>query len=382
MQNCFQLRATAPNTLEEDGTTSDKQHQQQHRRQQIITITKRSSSSKRDHPVGIDHRITTHGTTFTLVRTAPPSSANILHIFNSSSSVIVIINGQLNQTYIKAVTSTWDALQQRQHRFNHTHRFHQEMFSLKMSIEEINDRLKINQRRIRPPSTPRLPNLGELSNKDGGSGLSGPGGYQDYGFMNHLGGKFYGPPSAQVGRSPYNGGYGGAYDRGAAAAGNAYSPMYGGGGNPYQARLYPNRPDIRQVVVSVPSDCVEIQNGQAVARYELISIREKHGRFRKAVPLLHPSLAILLGILNTLLPGTGTLVAAFCVLCGCRTEYSSKGRAFFLNLLAAMIQSFTAPFVIGWVWSIMWSVTCVNISLNKDLQAMMQQSMSDTAVPL
>ena len=121
--------------------------------------------------------------------------------------------------------------------------------------------------------------------------------------MNHLGGKFYGPPSAQLGgvRAPYNGGYGSAYG-GAAAA--AYSPMYGGG-NPYQARLYPNRPDIRQVVVSVPSDCVEIQNGQAVARYELISIREKHGRFRKAVPLLHPSLAILLGILNTLLPGTG-----------------------------------------------------------------------------
>ncbi|OQR78704.1 hypothetical protein BIW11_06234 [Tropilaelaps mercedesae] len=57
-----------------------------------------------------------------------------------------------------------------------------------------------------------------------------------------------------------------------------------------------------------------------------------------------------------------TFVAALCVLCGCRTEYSSRGRAFALNLLAALIQTLTAPFVVGWVWSIMWSVTCVNIS--------------------
>ncbi|XP_022657554.1 keratin, type II cytoskeletal 2 epidermal-like [Varroa destructor] len=237
--------------------------------------------------------------------------------------------------------------------------------------------------------------------------------------MNHLskpvyygglppGGPSFGPRS--VGRGYEGGGYGGeiiggygghGYAGGGGGVGvgvgsyggSSYGTaghIYGGGissggmvGSYHPGRLFPQRPDVRQVVVSVPSDCVEIQNGQAVARYELISIRERHGRFRKAVPLLHPSLAIILGIFNTLLPGTGTFVAAFCVLCGCRTEYSSRGRAFALNLLAALIQTLTAPFVVGWVWSIMWSVTCVNISLNKDLQAMMQQqSATEPAVPL
>lgn len=175
---------------------------------------------------------------------------------------------------------------------------------------------------------------------------AGRGGYQDYsGFMNHLskpvyygglppGGPSFGPRS--VGRGYEGGGYGGGIIGGygghgyagggggvgvgvGSYGGSSYGTaghIYGGGissggmvGSYHPGRLFPQRPDVRQVVVSVPSDCVEIQNGQAVARYELISIRERHGRFRKAVPLLHPSLAIILGIFNTLLPGTGKLTS-------------------------------------------------------------------------
>lgn len=131
--------------------------------------------------------------------------------------------------------------------------------------------------------------------------------------------------------------------------------------------------EVRQIVVSVPSECCsDHQNGHSMPRYEIISVREKHGVFRKAVPLLPVPVAVCLCVLNVLLPGIGTLLTTIAAMVGCRTEHSSRWRAAGYNLLAALLQALTAPFVIGWVWSIMWGITFVNVSVNKDLQEVMQ----------
>ncbi|XP_022253962.1 uncharacterized protein LOC111088358 [Limulus polyphemus] len=112
---------------------------------------------------------------------------------------------------------------------------------------------------------------------------------------------------------------------------------------------------------------VDYYGGKPFIKYE-ISVREKHGVFRKAVPLMPVSLSLLLCILNVLTPGIGTLLAGCTIVCGCRTEYSSRVKAIFLNILAAILQLILAPIVIGWVWSIMWGITFVNISVTKELQ--------------
>ena len=50
----------------------------------------------------------------------------------------------------------------------------------------------------------------------------------------------------------------------------------------------------------------------------------------------------------------GTILSAFAVLLGCKTEYGEKWQtAFFLNLLAGSLQFLTAIIVVGWVWSVM-----------------------------
>ncbi|KAG0425331.1 hypothetical protein HPB47_027496 [Ixodes persulcatus] len=66
--------------------------------------------------------------------------------------------------------------------------------------------------------------------------------------------------------------------------------------------------EVRQIVVSVPSECCsDHQNGHSMPRYEIISVRERHGRFRKAVPLLPVPVAVVLCVLNVILPGIARL---------------------------------------------------------------------------
>ncbi|XP_054711328.1 protein stum homolog [Uloborus diversus] len=116
------------------------------------------------------------------------------------------------------------------------------------------------------------------------------------------------------------------------------------------------------VLKVVSSACAEPDKK---AHYEIVSVNERHGRFRKAVPCMPLALSILLCIVNMLAPGFGTFLAALTVLCGCPTEYDDKCTAFLYNVLASLLQLFTALIVVGWVWSIMWGITFVSISITK-----------------
>ncbi|XP_023218368.1 protein stum homolog [Centruroides sculpturatus] len=122
---------------------------------------------------------------------------------------------------------------------------------------------------------------------------------------------------------------------------------------------------IRTVVSAVP---VVDHCDKPMSKYEIVTVRERHGFFRKAIPLMPVSLSVFLCILNVITPGIGTLIASVTVLCGCKTEHANRAKAFGYNLLAGLLQLITAPVVIGWVWSIMWGITFVNISTSKDLQ--------------
>uniref|UniRef100_A0A2L2YRF6 Protein SPEC3 n=1 Tax=Parasteatoda tepidariorum TaxID=114398 RepID=A0A2L2YRF6_PARTP len=131
----------------------------------------------------------------------------------------------------------------------------------------------------------------------------------------------------------------------------------------YSQRAVHKRPDDGLLVLKVVSAaCAEPDKK---ANFEIVSVNERHGRFRKAVPCMPLALSIILCIINMLAPGVGTFLAALTVLCGCPTEYDDRCKAFLYNVLASFLQLLTALIVVGWVWSIMWGITFVGISISK-----------------
>lgn len=62
------------------------------------------------------------------------------------------------------------------------------------------------------------------------------------------------------------------------------------------------------------------------------------------------------------LPPTGTLISAFAVLCGARSDLISERGVccvFWLNVAAAFIQLLTAVIMVGWIMSIFWGMDMV-----------------------
>lgn len=62
------------------------------------------------------------------------------------------------------------------------------------------------------------------------------------------------------------------------------------------------------------------------------------------------------------LPHTGTLISAFAVLCGARSDLVSERGVccvFWLNVVAALIQVLTAVIMVGWIMSIFWGMDMV-----------------------
>ncbi|XP_072027704.1 protein stum homolog [Amphiura filiformis] len=93
----------------------------------------------------------------------------------------------------------------------------------------------------------------------------------------------------------------------------------------------------------------------------IISVREKHGSFRSAVPCMPFPMAIICCLLNIFTPGLGTFISAFTVFC-CGFTETTPCKAFFWNLFAAILQAITFIFIVGWIWSISWGMTFVTLS--------------------
>lgn len=143
---------------------------------------------------------------------------------------------------------------------------------------------------------------------------------------------------------------------------------------------------------------VEVRNRWVrTQEYSEADVKQKHGPFRKAIPVMSIGWASLCCVCNILLPGsgesfsllhrtnngtissywysdmdncvslphfplTGTLISAFHCLQGHETEYESRLWPCLLNILCAILQFILTPLIIGWLWSVMWGIVFVNLA--------------------
>uniref|UniRef100_A0A3Q3MG83 Stum, mechanosensory transduction mediator homolog n=1 Tax=Mastacembelus armatus TaxID=205130 RepID=A0A3Q3MG83_9TELE len=94
----------------------------------------------------------------------------------------------------------------------------------------------------------------------------------------------------------------------------------------------------------------------------VVEVREKKGPLRAAIPTMPFPLAVICLFLNTFIPGLGTFISAFTVLCGARSDLISERGVccvFWLNVAAALIQVLTAVIMVGWIMSIFWGMDMV-----------------------
>ncbi|XP_038253090.1 protein stum homolog isoform X3 [Dermochelys coriacea] len=103
----------------------------------------------------------------------------------------------------------------------------------------------------------------------------------------------------------------------------------------------------------------EPSRGAASSSGVVVQVREKKGPLRAAIPYMPFPVAVICLFLNTFVPGLGTFVSAFTVLCGARTDLPDRHMCcvFWLNIAAALIQILTAIVMVGWIMSIFWGWT-------------------------
>ncbi|XP_065489063.1 protein stum homolog isoform X1 [Caloenas nicobarica] len=111
----------------------------------------------------------------------------------------------------------------------------------------------------------------------------------------------------------------------------------------------------------------EPSRGAAPSSGVVVQVREKKGPLRAAIPYMPFPVAVICLFLNTFVPGLGTFVSAFTVLCGARTDLPDRHMCcvFWLNIAAALIQILTAIVMVGWIMSIFWGMDMVILAKNK-----------------
>nr|XP_008124134.1 PREDICTED: protein stum homolog isoform X1 [Anolis carolinensis] len=99
----------------------------------------------------------------------------------------------------------------------------------------------------------------------------------------------------------------------------------------------------------------------------VVQVREKKGPLRAAIPYMPFPVAVICLFLNTFVPGLGTFVSAFTVLCGARTDLPDRHVCcvFWLNIAAALIQILTAIVMVGWIMSIFWGMDMVILAISQ-----------------
>uniref|UniRef100_A0AAZ3SK61 Stum, mechanosensory transduction mediator homolog n=1 Tax=Oncorhynchus tshawytscha TaxID=74940 RepID=A0AAZ3SK61_ONCTS len=110
----------------------------------------------------------------------------------------------------------------------------------------------------------------------------------------------------------------------------------------------------------------------------VVQVREKKGPLRAAIPYMPFPVAVICLFLNTFVPGLGTFVSAFTVLCGARTDLPDRHMCcvFWLNIAAAFIQILTAIVMVGWIMSIFWGMDMVILAISDGTYCMCSTTQS------
>ncbi|KAL5008175.1 hypothetical protein ScPMuIL_013756 [Solemya velum] len=94
---------------------------------------------------------------------------------------------------------------------------------------------------------------------------------------------------------------------------------------------------------------------------------EPESSLRDVIPAMRKHIAVVCLILNVVLPGMGTFISGLTVLCGSkvRLKAMTRKKVVWVNTWVALLQFVTAfLFLLGWIWSIVWGVAFVSISVD------------------
>eukprot|EP01080_Neovahlkampfia_damariscottae_P007063 gene7063-11226_t len=78
-----------------------------------------------------------------------------------------------------------------------------------------------------------------------------------------------------------------------------------------------------------------------------IKFAVKHRKQMKWIPKVKPPHHITCFVLNIFLPGIGTILSGILA--------TDRKNDCWINILMGLCQLVTAPFLIGWIWAVVWS---------------------------
>jgi uncharacterized membrane protein len=92
-------------------------------------------------------------------------------------------------------------------------------------------------------------------------------------------------------------------------------------------------------------------------------VKSIHCFFLKAIPTMPKVFAIFCCILNIFLPGFGTFLSLFSIICSSSThQYDKNYKACLINILASILQLSSSIVIFGWIWSIRHGIMFIHLS--------------------
>ncbi|XP_077996105.1 uncharacterized protein LOC144449447 [Glandiceps talaboti] len=108
-----------------------------------------------------------------------------------------------------------------------------------------------------------------------------------------------------------------------------------------------------------PPGYENVQNRPQQSAAQVKAARNKAmiGRWMSMLPCMHMCPAWTCAIINWIIPGIGTIIAAFIVLCPCCSKHptcADRLRVFCINFWFGLLQLISCVLIIGFIWAAYW----------------------------